>query len=84
MGNAGSIDQPSVEELENVFESAPYLTVVANFDLINAVLPFPTIILFAAGGNEPDGTIDTPLPTPDHFSDTQVPPNSLAGFSTIK
>ncbi|MEC9466666.1 MAG: hypothetical protein VX834_12820, partial [Myxococcota bacterium] len=72
-------EEPTTEELENLFDNEPYETVVANFDPLNAVLPYPYNLLFAAGGNEPDGSLDIPVVDPTDFADPAVALNTLDG-----
>lgn len=54
------------------------------FDASAGNLPFPINLLFAAGGNPPDLTLDPPVDDPNDFSDPVVVLSALDGFSTIE
>ena len=74
-------ETPSPEELEQQFDNAAPFQLVANYDPINAVLPYPSNIVF---GGTTDGTINIPVDDPNDYAVPQVVLNTLDGFSTMQ
>ena len=74
-------ETPSPEELEQQFDNAAPFQLVANYDPINAVLPYPSNIVFSG---TTDGTINIPVDDPNDYAVPQVVLNTLDGFSTMQ
>jgi hypothetical protein len=66
--------------LEQQFDNAAPERLIANYDPLAAVLPYPSNLVFSGTA---DGTINIPVGAPDDYADPQVVLNSLDGFSTM-
>jgi hypothetical protein len=72
---------PTADELNQQFGNAPPERLIANYDPLAGILPYPSNLVFSGTA---DGTINIPVASPDDYGDPQVVLNSLDGFSTMQ
>ena len=72
---------PTPEELNQQFDNAPPKRLIARYDPLAGILPYPSNIVFSGTA---DGTINIPVDDPDDYAVPQVVLNSLDGFSTMQ
>lgn len=75
----GCFETPSREKLEQKFDNYPDVRVIARYDPLAGILPYPSNLVFS--GTE-DGTMNIPVDDPSDYAVPQVVLNSLDGFST--
>mgnify|MGYP003960218313 CR=1 FL=1 len=74
-------ESPTAEELNQQYGNAPPERLIANYDPLAGILPYPSNLVFSGTA---DGTINIPVSNPDDYGDPQVVLNSLDGFSTMQ
>lgn len=72
---------PTPEELNQQFDNAPPDRLIANYDPLAGILPYPSNLVFSGTA---DGTINIPVDDPNDYAVPQVVLNSLDGFSTMQ
>ena len=68
------------EDMSQLFDPPASNTVIANFDPLAGILPFPTNLIFSG---TTDGTLNAPVVDPNDYADPAVAMNTLDGYSGI-
>ena len=68
------------EDLSEKFDPPAQNTVIANYDPLSGVLPFPTNLIFSG---TTDGSLNAPVVDPNDYGDPAVAMNTMDGYSGI-
>ena len=72
--------EASQEDLTELFNPPTQPTVIANYDPLSGILPFPTNLIFSG---TTDGTLNAPVDDPNDYANPAVAMNTLDGYSGI-
>ena len=72
--------EASSEDLSNLFDPPAADTVIANYDPLSGILPFPTNLIFSG---TTDGSLNAPVVDPNDYGDPAVAMNTMDGYSGI-
>ena len=72
--------EASSEDLSDLFDPPAQNTVIANYDPLSGILPFPTNLIFSG---TTDGSLNAPVVDPNDYGDPAVAMNTMDGYSGI-
>ena len=72
--------EASQEDLSELYDPPTQPTVIANYDPLSGILPFPANLIFSG---TTDGSLNAPVADPNDYGDPAVAMNTLDSYSGI-